>query len=322
MSDMNESKPTANPWIHRMAIITAVIAMLPIIMGALTTTKGAGMAFPDWPTSDGQGMFSYPWLKLLKDIGTNTTSGHKFLEHSHRLAGILVGISALLLLIVSWLPGSTRSLKWLGVSVVLAVIVQGLLGGYRVQLNDRGLAMLHGVFASLVFSLICITATVSSQTWRSWQAVETDRPAVAARNASLIFLIFLLIQYTLGGLIRHPIDGMKAPVSEHMGFGILALIAVHVVLVFVVKSKVRWLRSAMRSVIILTAIQVALGFVTYATKFGMGSMTVVEGSTGQVLSRTVHMVVGILLVASTSVLTVRGFRVNSLRKNSPLKEIT
>lgn len=274
------------------------------------------MAFPDWPNSDGQGMFSYPWLKLLDDMSTNNESVKKFLEHSHRLAGILVGLASILLMVLTWLKGSNKTLLKLGTFVFLAVCVQGGLGGYRVLLEDRGLAMLHGFFAALLFSMICITATVSSTTWSQWQPEETDRPAKVARNASLVYLIFLLVQYTLGGIIRHPMGAMKAPVNEHLGFGILALIAVHVVLVFVVKAKVKWLRSAMRGVIILTAIQVVLGFVTYVTKFGMGSMTVVEGSTGQVLSRTSHMVVGLLLIASASVLTVRCFRVHRLMKTS------
>ncbi len=304
-----------------MAIITAVVSMLPIIMGALTTTKEAGMAFPDWPTSDGQGMFSYPWLKLLDDIRTNNESVNKFLEHGHRLAGTLVGFVSIILMVLTWLKGSNKTLLKLGTFVFLAVCVQGLLGGFRVELNDRGLAMLHGLFAALYFSLVCVTATVSSKNWSQWQQCETDRPAKAARNASLAYLLFLLVQYSLGGIIRHPIDGMKAPVYEHIGFGVLALIAVHVVLVFVVKSKINWLRSAMRGLIILTSIQVVLGIVTYVMKFGMGSMTVVEGSTGQVLSRTSHMVVGVLLIASASVLTVRSFRVHRLMKADKAVEI-
>ncbi len=309
---MNQTEQPLNPWIHRMVIITAVVAMLPIIMGALTTTKEAGMAFPDWPTSDGQGMFSYPWLKLLDDISTNHESVKKFLEHGHRLAGTLAGLASIFLMVLTWLKGSKKSLRVLGILVFLAVCAQGVLGGFRVELNDRGLAMLHGLFAAMYFSLVCVTATVSSTTWSQWKPEEENRPVKAARNASLVYLIFLLVQYMLGGIIRHPMGEMKAPVNEHLGFGVLALIAVHVVLIFVVKTRVKWLRSAMRSVIILTTIQVALGLVTYATKFGAFGVRVVEGSTGQVLSRTSHMVVGLLLVASATVLTVRCFRVHRL----------
>ena len=46
------------PWLHRYAALTAATALLlPILMGALVTTLDAGMAFPDYPTSDGHNMF-------------------------------------------------------------------------------------------------------------------------------------------------------------------------------------------------------------------------------------------------------------------------
>ncbi len=69
------------PLLFGLAVATAATALLPIVVGALVTSHKAGMAFADWPTSDGQGMFAYPWLK---------SAGDKFIEHGHRLAGILI----------------------------------------------------------------------------------------------------------------------------------------------------------------------------------------------------------------------------------------
>lgn len=62
-----------------------LISALPLIsMGAVVTTVDAGMAFPDWPTSDGYSMLAYPWLQSIGEPD-------KFLEHGHRLAGMLTG---------------------------------------------------------------------------------------------------------------------------------------------------------------------------------------------------------------------------------------
>ena len=77
---------SSDRWLHRYAVLTAAVALLPIGMGALVTTLDAGMAFMDWPTSDGQNMFLYPWLK---DFHANRD---KFVEHGHRLAGSLIGL--------------------------------------------------------------------------------------------------------------------------------------------------------------------------------------------------------------------------------------
>ncbi len=65
---------------------SADCVLLPISVGAVVTTVDAGMAFADWPTSDGHGMLAYPWLK---------STGDKFLEHGHRLAGMLIGVMSL-----------------------------------------------------------------------------------------------------------------------------------------------------------------------------------------------------------------------------------
>src|SRR5258708_8649256 len=77
------SSNPATPWLHRLAVLTVSLALLPILMGALVTTKDAGMAFPDWPNSDGHNMLLYPWLK---------SAGERFLEHGHRLGGVFIGL--------------------------------------------------------------------------------------------------------------------------------------------------------------------------------------------------------------------------------------
>jgi len=47
-----------------------------LFIGGLVTSKGAGLAVPDWPTTFGYNMFLYPWSKMVGNI---------FYEHSHRL---------------------------------------------------------------------------------------------------------------------------------------------------------------------------------------------------------------------------------------------
>src|SRR6185295_2646229 len=73
-------------WLHPLAVLTACVALLPILVGAVVTTKDAGMAFRDWPSSDGYHMFLYPWLE---------SAGNKFMEHGHRLGGIVIGLSSM-----------------------------------------------------------------------------------------------------------------------------------------------------------------------------------------------------------------------------------
>ena len=131
---MNEQ--VYHPRLHQLAKATPWVALVTLIAGALVTSKNAGMAFRDWPTSDGQPMLSYPWFA---DFARNW---NKFLEHGHRLAGVLIGLwSILFVTAVCWIE-ERGWVKGLAFAVLIGVICQGLLGGFRVWFDERGLAMI------------------------------------------------------------------------------------------------------------------------------------------------------------------------------------
>ena len=66
-----------------MAVILACATFPLLFIGGLVTSKGAGLAVPDWPTTFGYNMFLYPWSKMIGNI---------FYEHSHRLVASCVGL--------------------------------------------------------------------------------------------------------------------------------------------------------------------------------------------------------------------------------------
>src|ERR1041384_6559835 len=80
-------------WFHRFAIVLAVATLFLVALGGVVTTKGVGMAVPDWPTTYGQNMFFFPYSKWMGGI---------FYEHSHRLWAALVGLLTAALLIWVW----------------------------------------------------------------------------------------------------------------------------------------------------------------------------------------------------------------------------
>jgi cytochrome c oxidase assembly protein subunit 15 len=297
------SSPTYSRWTHVAAVCTAVTALAPIILGAQTTTTNAGMAFPDWPTSDGHGMLTYPWL---------SSTGAKFLEHGHRLGGALIGVaSILLMLVLHWLD-DRRWVRRLGYVVLFAVIGQGLLGGMRVvrdALNSRGLAFVHGSTAALVFSLMCAVAVVTSRRWRS---VELDRNSPESANlpASVVAWmaaatwVAVYTQYVLGGLVRHQGQAL----IEHLLFAFVAGLCVIVLGITAAASGHAWLRGPSLLVGVIMLAQLALGAGAWITKYGFNDRVAVVGSTEQVAFRTLHTLNGMALFASVTVLSVRIFR--------------
>jgi len=78
-------RSTNNVWLHRFACALAFATLLLVGLGGVVTTKGVGMAVPDWPTTYGDHMFFFPPSKWMAGI---------FDEHSHRLWASLVGMLA------------------------------------------------------------------------------------------------------------------------------------------------------------------------------------------------------------------------------------
>src|ERR1700752_4765827 len=110
----------SNPWLHRYAVLLACCTLLLVVAGALVTRNDAGLSVPDWPLSYG---------KLMPPM-----EGGILYEHGHRTVATTVGLLTIVSMI--WLFRSERRnwLRRLGAIALLAVILQGVLGGLTVLL--------------------------------------------------------------------------------------------------------------------------------------------------------------------------------------------
>jgi len=279
-----------NPGLHRIAVLTACLALLPILMGALVTTKDAGMAFPDWPSSDGHNMLLYPWLQ---------SAGAKFLEHGHRLAGVLIGLASIALAAAAAQREPRAWVRRLCYGVLAAVVAQGILGGQRVLLDQRGLAFVHGSFAALVLALMAGVAVVTSRNWHVATAASGNTGRL--KLLALVTCGCVFVQYLLGGLLRH----QGRVLFEHLGFAFVAAALVIWLAMAAMAGGNNWLRWPAISLAGLTFLQLALGAGAWFTKFGFGDHVAVYGSLAQVVMRTSHVMCGMLLFVTCVILTVR-----------------
>src|SRR5262245_1346447 len=189
-------------WPHGLAIALCCATFPLVWVGGLVTSYKAGMAFPDWPTSDGYFLFFYPWLDWLRG------PWDLFVEHGHRLLASFIGVLTIAFCFSVFLTSQPKWLRVLGVIAVLGVVLQGVLGGMRVIFNERTLAMIHGCVGPACFALTAALAVVTSRRWRDarksldkWMARPESAKGVAVMATALPILAYL--QIVLGAQLRH-----------------------------------------------------------------------------------------------------------------------
>ena len=111
--------------LHRFAKLVVACTVLLILAGSLVTSHDAGLSVPDWPTSYGWNMFTFPPSMWVANI---------FYEHGHRLIASTVGALTIILAMWLWLADPRPWLRWFGVAALGAIIAQGVLGGLTVLL--------------------------------------------------------------------------------------------------------------------------------------------------------------------------------------------
>ncbi|HEX8342464.1 MAG TPA: COX15/CtaA family protein [Tepidisphaeraceae bacterium] len=112
-----------------------------------------------------------------------------------------------------------RWLRWLSVVQLLAIIVQGVLGGTRVTHVSVMLAMIHGCFAQLFFCLAAFTALAASRWWdraagpTARGGIDPSSATAARRTAWLVAGVWCCVacQLVLGVLMRHNNAGLAIP---------------------------------------------------------------------------------------------------------------
>lgn len=184
-TSINTSESKARKWILWLVWKMAIATLLLMAIGAATRVMNAGLACPDWPLCYGQ------------VVPTQQMNLQVFLEWFHRLDAALIGLSAIVLVVMSWWNKSQLP-KWLPLSSTFAlslIIFQGVLGGLTVtQLLRFDIVTAHLATALLFFGTLIIigsfltpyqgTASIGKIKW-----------------VSIFASIFVYLQCLLGGLV-------------------------------------------------------------------------------------------------------------------------
>ena len=102
----------------------------------------------------------------------------------------------------------------MAVGVLLAVSLQGVIGGLRVLENSPDLAFLHGALAQAVFAFIGATAVYLSDGWRAAATPTADERAGGLRRLALATCGVVYGQAVLGAWFRH--SAVKLALGLHV----------------------------------------------------------------------------------------------------------
>lgn len=168
MPDYPTTFPPVSSALSRFAKVVVFATFVLILLGGMVTTFGAGMAVPTWPTIRGE-MNPYGWWQEY----------HVFLEHSHRLTAITVGV--LTGILCAWIWKN----PW---ALVAAFIVSGLADaiGRPLHLDGNIIAQLRIWPPAAVFLAILFWRSRGPRTRDQWFALAA--------------YIAVCVQATLGGL--------------------------------------------------------------------------------------------------------------------------
>ena len=307
-------KPVDSPWPHRLAILLALVTFPLIWVGGLVTTYDAGMAVPDWPGTYGYNLFSYPWQIWVAG------PWDLFIEHGHRLLGALAGLLAIALVGAAYLSRASGQIRWLATGALILVIVQGALGGARVLMDERLVAMLHACVGPLFFAYLAVLVVNTSR--QGIMPAEEARTSALTRTAwAAVGLIY--IQLVLGAVLRHmPLDAstqlFRAALVLHLAVAAFLPLQLGLVAWQAWKTGDGELARPGMALPILVMLQITLGLGTYVAKYSWpawlgdyqfaANFVVQEKSLVQSLITTAHVATGSLLLFASALLAMRAQR--------------
>ncbi len=308
--------------LHRFAKFVAGCTVLLVLAGSLVTSTDSGLSVPDWPTTYGWNMFTFPPSKWVGGI---------FYEHGHRLIASTVGMLTIVLAAWLWRAESRRWMRWLGVTALGAVVAQGLLGGLTVLFFLP--AAVSTAHAGLAEIFLCLAVSIALFTSPSWIAgygrAPGEPPGIddsILRRAATATTALIFVQILIGATMRHTGAGLAIPTFPLAWGHVLpprwdARIAIHfahragalVVTLFIAATSAHvWYHDRRRRELTRPA---ALLVALVAGQIALGALTVL--SRRDVAINSAHVVCGALTFATSMVLTLRSWR---FRFATPIRE--
>lgn len=186
---------------HKLALITTLIALIAIMLGAYTRLSNAGLGCPDWPGCYGQINVPATHNELIQANEAYpdrpVESGKAWKEMVHRYVAGTLGLFILIMCLVAWKnknePGQAIVLPTILVGIV---IFQALLGMWTVTLLLKPLVVVvHLLFGFTTLALLFWLTLKSGRYFLQIEQILNEK----YRFPAFLAIIILVMQIALGG---------------------------------------------------------------------------------------------------------------------------
>ncbi len=213
---------------------------------------------------------------------------------------LLAGIAALLI------RSPRAGVRLIGVSTLIAVMIQGLFGGFRVRLNElvgTDLAAVHGIFAQIVFGLVVSLVVLTARPPTEPLPAPGGK---AIRKGSIALVVLLFIQIVWGALVRHDPTPLMQRLHFLTAFAALALALWVILKIFTTPAARIRVGLATGFLTLFLTLQLVLGVEAWMARFAQYTLPELVPITpmGAVI-RTAHALVGTGLLALAVAIAVQ-----------------
>ena len=283
--------PAVSPALNRLTQLAVGATFILIIAGALVVGNEAGLAVPDWPLSFGT------WMPPMV--------GGVFYEHGHRMIAATVGFLTIILAFWLWRGEPRGWVRRLGWIALVAVIVQGILGGLTVLYKlPTPVVVGHACLAQLFFLIMLSLAVFTGQRWNHPGPPVDDRQSPGFRQLAAATSLVLFVQLALGAALRH--NALNV-IPHLLGAAVVCVMVGWVVLRAMTQLPAQKPLQRLAALMgILLIVQVALGGVSYFTRLPQNAASGLDPV--MIWTTTAHVAVGALALGTSWVLTLHSFR--------------
>jgi cytochrome c oxidase assembly protein subunit 15 len=279
-----------NTWhrgLYRWSILLAFCTLLLVVAGAMVTSRDAGLSVPDWPLSYG---------KLMPKM-----EGGILYEHGHRMIATTVGLFTIVSLVWIFRVDPRKWMRTLAIAALLAVIVQGVLGGMTVlMLLPWWISAPHATLAELFFSTTVAIALFTSRRWLAGPMIVPEDANNPIRGLSLATPICVLIQLFLGAMARHKAIGSIYHIcAAPFVTGVVLWVSMRILLHYARNPE---LRTSAVVLITITLTQVFLGVGAFMTRIAYADAP--QPMPLMITFTVLHVAVGALTLAASVVLAI------------------